>query len=290
MNQIDAKTRMACFIAQPARHSGSPAIYNAAFSKLGLNYCYLSFEISPENLAEAINSIKVLDMLGANISMPHKGAAVSYMDTLSPSASMVGAVNMILNRDGVLEGYNTDGEGFVANLRDHGVSVEGKTITLVGVGGAASAIAAQLALDGTKQLQIFNKRDSFWDNGEELVKRIAEKTDCKVSLQDIDDRKAFHKAVRNSNILANATSLGMGKLKDLSIVGDDPGLLRPDLVVADVVYHPSETVLLKLAKEAGCVSIGGIGMLIGQAAANFKIYTGQEMPVEYVKEVMGVNE
>lgn len=287
MNTIDGKTRMACFIAQPARHSGSPAIYNAAFSKLGLNYCYLSFEIAPENLEASIESIKTLDMLGANISMPHKSAVVPYMDTLSPSADMVGAVNMILNRNGVLEGYNTDGEGFVSNLRDHGVLVEGKTLTLAGVGGAASAIAAQVALDGAKTLQIFNKKDAFWSKGEELVKKIAEKTGCQVSLHDIDDRGAFKEAVLKSDILVNGTSLGMGKLKDLSIV-DDTSMLRSDLVVADVVYHPAETVLMKAARAEGCVTIGGIGMLIGQAAANFKIYTGMEMPVDYVKEVIGV--
>lgn len=287
IQNIDAKTRMACFIAQPARHSGSPAIYNAAFSKLGMNCCYLSFDIPPEKLECSLKSIVTLDMMGANISMPHKSAAAAYMDTLSPAAAMIGAVNMILNKDGVLEGYNTDGEGFVRNLQEHEVEVAGKEVTLVGVGGAASAIAVQLALDGVKKLHLFNKKDAFWKHGEELVSIISGQTKCQVELTDIDDQNHFRKAVRESDILINATSLGMGKLIDCSIV-EDQDLLHPELIVADVVYHPEETKLLKLAKAAGCKAIGGIGMLIWQAAANFKLYTGEEMPVDYVKKTMNI--
>lgn len=285
VDRINATTRMACFIANPAKHSGSPTIYNAAFVKLGMNYCYLSFEIQPEGLADALKAIRTLDMLGANISMPHKSACVAYMDSLSPAAEMIGAVNMILHKDGKLEGYNTDGVGFLANLAEHGVAAADKRITLVGTGGAASAIAVQYALDGAEQVCIFNKRDAFWDAGLALVERIQKNTSCKVSLQDIDDRAAFAHSVQSSDILINATSLGMGKLAHLSIV-DDPALFRPNLVVADVVYHPAKTTLLQAAETAGCTAVGGLGMLLHQAAANFKLYTGQEMPLAYIKQVM----
>ncbi|MGL6200128.1 MAG: shikimate dehydrogenase [Lachnospiraceae bacterium] len=288
MNQkIDAKTRMACFIAKPAKHSSSPAIYNAAFSKMGMNYCYLSFEVPPNHLKASIESIIALDMLGANISMPHKTAAAAYMDKLSPAAEMIGAVNMILNKDGLLEGYNTDGEGFVVNLREHSVDIKGKTVVLAGAGGAASSIAVQLALDGVKELKIFNIRDSFWNHGEELVETIAGNTSCQTSFHDLDDQNSFRKAVAKCDILINGTSVGMADLEDYSII-PDKAMLRPEIVVADVVYHPTETVLLKNARDAGCKTIGGIGMLLYQAAANFRLYTGEEMPVAHVKKVLEI--
>jgi len=288
IQKIDAKTRMACFIAQPARHSSSPAIYNAAFSKLGMNYCYLSFEVPPKQLKASIHSIIALDMLGANISMPHKTAAAAYMDKLSPAAEMIGAVNMILNKDGVLEGYNTDGEGFVVNLQEHGVNIRGESVVLAGVGGAASAIAVQLALDGVKELRIFNVKDSFWAHGEELVGVIKENTGCRAVLNDLDDKAAFRKAVDGCDILINGTNVGMADLEDYSIIADKE-MLRPEMTVADVVYHPAETALLIDAKEAGCKAVGGIGMLLYQAAANFRLYTGEEMPIEYVKNVLEID-
>lgn len=284
VDRINAKTRLACLIASPAEHSGSPTIYNAAFVKLGLNYSYMAFDV-PEKLAEAIDAIRLFNMLGANISMPHKAAAVKYMDELSPAAELIGAVNMVLNKDGRLIGHNTDGVGFVSNLRDHGVEVKGKKTVLVGIGGAGSAVAAQCALEGVTDLVLFNKMDAFWGAAQELTERIKSKTSCTVRLEDVDDKQAMADAVKNCDLFINATSLGMGKLEHLSVL-EDASLLRPEVIVADTVYHPPVTKLLSMAQAVGCKTINGKGMLLGQAAENFKLYTGQEMPLEYVRDVL----
>jgi len=193
-------------------------------------------------------------------------------------------VNTIVNEDGKLVGHITDGEGFVNNLKDHGVDIKGKKITVAGGGGAATAIQVQCALDGAREIVIFNKKDAFF----ERTLQTAEKTraavpTCVVSVYDIDDVEKMTAEIWSSDIFANATIVGMKPMDDQSVV-KDLSALRPGLVVADIVYNPEETLLLKQAKEAGCTCVGGKGMLLWQGVSAFKLFTGGDMPVEEVKE------
>ena len=184
-----------------------------------------------------------------------------------------------------MTGHITDGSGFVRNLKEHGVDIEGKKIVLLGTGGAATAIAVQAALDGVSEIALFNRKDEFYDNGEKTVEKIKNAVPDigKVYIDDLDDTEMLKKAVAESDILINATRAGMSPLEDVLPVPAE--FLHKDLAVADVVYNPRETLLLKKAKEAGCrAAVGGIGMLLWQGAAAFELFTGKEMPAQEVME------
>lgn len=216
--------------------------------------------------------------------MPDKTEAAKYMDELSPAAQIIGAVNTIVNEDGRLIGHITDGEGFVNNLKDHGISIEGKKITVAGGGGAATAIQVQCALDGAREITIFNKKDAFFERTLQTAEKIKKAVPgIVVSVYDIDDTAKMTEEIASSDIFANATIVGMKPLDDLSVV-KDVSAFRPGLVVADAVYNPVETKLLREAKEAGCTCVGGKGMLLWQGVAAFKLFTGMDMPVEEVRE------
>lgn len=284
-DRIDAKTLLVGLIATPIRHSLSPTMHNEAFVKLGLNYTYLAFEVGNEELENAVNGIRGLGLVGSNVSMPNKQKILPYLDKLSPAAELTGTVNTVVNENGVLTGHITDGTGFMMSLKDADVDVIGKKMTLFGAGGAGTAIAVQAALDGVKELSIFNRKDEFWSNAEKTIQIINEKTDCKATLYDLADKEALRQEISESYLLANATGVGMkGDLQDESLV-PDKDFLRPDLVVADAVYMPPRTKLLCMADEVGCTTVEGIGMMIYQGAAAFKLFTGEDMPVDYIKEV-----
>ena len=215
--------------------------------------------------------------------MPGKNIAVKFMDELSPAAELIGAVNTIVNDDGKLTGHNTDGIGFVQNLRENGVEVKGKKITIAGGGGAATAMQVQCALDGAREITIFNKKDAFFERTLQTAEKIRNAVDgIVVNVYDIDDVAKMTEEILSSDIFANATIVGMKPLDDQSVV-KDLSAFHKDLVVCDAVYNPIETKLLREAKEAGCKCVGGKGMLLWQGVAAFKLYTGQDMPVEEVK-------
>ena len=206
------------------------------------------------------------------------------MDELSEAAKIIGAINTIVNKDGKLVGHITDGQGFVDNLRDHGVEVKGKKIAVAGGGGAATAIQVQCALDGAREITIFNKKDAFFERTLATAEKIkAAVPGIVVNVYDIDDVAKMTEEILSSDIFANATIVGMKPMDDLSVV-KDLSAFHKDLVVCDAVYNPEETKLLKEAKEAGCKCVGGKGMLLWQGVAAFKLFTGQDMPVEEVKE------
>ncbi len=282
-NRISGRTGLLALIGSPVGHSGSPAMYNYSFERLGLDYVYVAFDIKAEEAKDAIAAIKTLKMRGCNVTMPCKTEALKYMDELSPAARIIGAVNTIVNEGGKLTGHITDGEGFVANLKDHGIAVRGKKITVAGGGGAAAAIQVQCALDGAREISVFNRKDAFFERTLATAENIRrEAPGCAVNVYDIADSPKMTEEMRSSDIFANATIVGMKPMERESVV-KDADAFRPGLVVADAVYDPVETRLLKEAKEAGCVCIGGKGMLLWQGAAAFKLYTGQDMPVEEVK-------
>ena len=284
--RISGHTRTLALIGSPVGHSGSPAMYNYSFEKLGLDYVYVAYDVKEEGVKSALDAMRLFNMRGMNVTMPDKVEAARHMDELSPAAQIIGAVNTIVNEDGKLIGHMTDGEGFVNNLMDHGVSIVGKKMIVAGGGGAATAIQVQCALDGAKEITIFNKKDSFFARTVETAEKIrAAVPDCVINVYDIEDMEKMKDEMKDADILVNATIVGMKPMEDQSII-KDVSLLRPDLVVADIVYNPEETKLLKDAKAAGCTCVGGKGMLVWQGASAFKLYTGMEMPVEGVKELL----
>ena len=285
--RITGHTELIGLMAYPIRHSSSPAMHNAAFAKLGLDYAYLAFEVDNDSLEGAVQGIRSLKLVGSNVSMPNKTVVHKYLDKLSPAAEMCGAVNTIVNEDGVLTGHITGGTGYMMSLKDNGVDVIGKKMTIVGAGGAATAIEIQAALDGVAEISIFNRKDEFWANAEETVRKINEKTNCKAQLFDLADLDKLKEEIASSYLFTNATGMGMKPLEGQTYI-PDKSFLRPDLIVSDVVYYPRETELLRMAKEVGCKTMNGLGMMLFQGAAAFKMWTGEDMPIEYMKEKLDI--
>ena len=268
----------------PVGHSKSPAMYNHCFAKYGLDWAYLAFDVTQEQAGAAVQAIRTLHMRGANVTMPCKSAVIPHLDKLSPEARAIGAVNVIVNDDGVLTGYNTDGMGYTRNLRRNGVEVKGKRLVVLGAGGAATAICVQAALDGAAEIAIFNRDDEFYPNGRRTVEKLAQSVpSCKASICPLEDSAALPEAVKRCDILVNATKVGMKPLDGETLI--DPALFRAGLVVADTVYNPRETRMIQEAKAAGCkAAVGGIGMLLWQGVAAFKLFTGKDMPAQEVLE------
>lgn len=284
--RINGHTKLYALIGSPVGHSGSPAMQNYSFEKLGLDCAYLAFDIPLEKTKDALDAFRTLHVGGFNVTMPCKTEVARLVEHLSPAAELIGACNtVVVEEDGTMTGHNTDGVGFVRNLKEHGVEVKGQKIVLLGTGGAATAIAVQAALDGAAEITIFNQKDEFYANGEKTVEKLRKAVPgiSSVSINDLGDTELLREAVKNADILVNATRAGMSPLEDVIPVPED--VLRPELAVADVVYNPRETLLVRKAKEAGCrAAVGGIGMLLWQGAAAFELFTGQEMPAAEVKE------
>ena len=285
--RITGHTELIGLMAYPIRHSSSPAMQNEAFAKLGLDYAYLAFEVDNDTLEDAIKGLRALRMRGSNVTMPNKTVVHKYLDKLSPAAEMCGAVNTIVNDDGVLTGHITDGIGYMAALKDNDIDVIGKKMTIVGAGGAATAIEIQAALDGVAEMSIFNVKDKFWANAEETVRKINEKTNCKATLYNLADLDKLKEEIADSYLFANATGMGMKPLEGKTYI-PDKSFFRPDLIVTDVVYFPRETEMLRIAKEVGCKTMNGLGMMLFQGSAAFELWTGQPMPIEYMKDILDI--
>ncbi len=293
--RITGHTELVSLLAYPIRHSNSPAMQNEAFAHLGLDYAYLAFEVGmgdtveeqERELEDAIKGLRAMKFAGSNVSMPNKTRVGKYLDEISKASQMSGAINTIVNRDGHLTGYTTDGIGFMEALKDNDIDVIGKKMTIVGCGGAGTAIQVQAALDGVKEMSIFNIKDAFWADAEKHVELINNETDCKATLYDLADTETLRKEIEDSYLLVNATGLGMKPH-----VGEtwlpDKSFLRPELIVADTVYAPKKTKFLEMADEVGCKWMNGDGMMLFQGAAAFKLWTGKEMPIEHMKEVLGI--
>ena len=284
--RITGHTKLYALIGSPVGHSGSPAMQNYSFAKLGIDAAYLAFDIPLEKTKEALDAFRTLHVGGFNVTMPCKTAVAQLVDRLSPAAEMVGACNtVVVEEDGTMTGHITDGVGFIRNLREHGVEVKDQKIVLLGTGGAATAIAVQAALDGASELAIFNLKDEFYENGEKTVEKIKKAVPSirSVTMNDLDDKEKLCEIIAKSDILINGTKAGMSPLDNIMPVPEE--CLRPELAVADVVYNPRETLLVRTAKEKGCrAAIGGIGMLLWQGAAAFELFTGKEMPAQEVME------
>lgn len=236
--EVTAKYELIGLMAYPIRHSLSPTMQNCALEKMGLPICYMAFEVDNASFPDAIKGLRALKMRGTGVSMPNKQLAIEYVDELDPAAELAGAINTIVNKDGRLIGYNTDGTGHLHGIKETGFDPKGKTMVLVGAGGAATAIGARAAVEGFKEVKLFNRKDEFWEGAHAFAKRVNEKTDCVVTVHDLDDTAAFRAAIDSADVLTNATKVGMKPLHELSVVGD-ASWLRPGLVVSECVYNPA---------------------------------------------------
>lgn len=283
MTQITGHTKLTGLLGSPVSHSISPMMHNEAFQQLGLDYAYMAFDIELEKLASVVEAFRIMNVRGFNLTMPHKNAMCSLCDSLSPAAEIIGAVNTVVNDNGHLTGHTTDGIGYMRGLNEDGYDIIGKKMTLLGAGGAATSIFVQAALDGVSEISIFNRRSPFWNRAEQIIDMLKEHTNCKIKLYDYSDPNILKREISESVILTNGTSVGMAPNAEQSLITNS-SVFHKDLIVSDVIYNPRETFLLRQAKEAGCRTQNGLYMLLYQGAEAFKLWTGQDMPVEIVKE------
>ena len=282
---ITGHTGFTGLLGTPVKHSISPLMHNESFRQLGLDLVYLCFDVGEEQLETSVAGLKAAGIAGFNLTMPCKNRMAQLCDELSPAASLIGAVNTVVHTDGKLIGHNTDGIGFWRSAEEAGFSVPDKTVTLMGMGGAATAIAVQAALDGVKELNIFARPTSrFWNRAVTLTDSLNQQTSTYVRLFEQQDTTALKHALDTSDLLVNGTSVGMAPHTDATIL-PDVSPLHPELTVADVIYNPRETLLLRQAKEAGCKTFNGMYMLLYQGAEAFHLWSGQEMPVEHIKQM-----
>ncbi len=279
--QPSGTTRLTCLLGSPVSHSISPAMHNRAFEALGLDYSYMAFDISESQIKNAIDALKLLNCRGFNLTMPLKTAIIPYLDELSEAARLSHSVNTCVFEDGKLIGHTTDGIGFMEAMTDSGISYQNKVITILGAGGAATSIIVQAALDGVSKINIFKRKNATFDKIVDFADKITRSTDCDVFVFDMADATTLEFCLQESDILINGTNVGMGD-DDSSLVPVE--FLRKELIVTDVIYHPAYTRLLKDAKSLGCKVMNGKYMLLYQGAAAFKLWTGQNMPIDLIKE------
>jgi shikimate dehydrogenase len=265
---INADTRICCLIGDPVGHSLSPLIHNAGYQALGINYAYIPFRVS--DIRGAIEGIRALGIRGASVTIPHKTKVLKYLDKLDPLAEKIGAVNTIVNEDGVLTGYNTDGDGAIQALEET-TALEGKKVILIGSGGAASAIAFGLKAKGAK-LVVLNRT-------EDKAKRLAKK----VNAEGSGDLNRLAE-ISSADILINATPVGMLPKTDQTVIPKD--LLHNRLTVFDIVYNPGETRLIAEARERGCAIVYGYKMLLYQAEKQFELFTGRQAPLPAMESAL----
>lgn len=286
MNQfleINARTQLVCLLGSPVSHSISPSMHNESFRLLGLNYAYLAFDVNETTFERAIEGLVTLGASGWNCTMPLKRLMYERADRLSDAALLSGAVNTVVNQNGILYGDNTDGYGFMQSMADAGFDSRGKHLTLLGSGGAAAAILAQAALDGTASIDVFARFGSASTRLIEAeIQRIHGTCSCRLQLFDLSDSVQLKKSLAESQALINASSVGMAPHTEASLI-TEPSWLHPGLTVGDVIYNPRETLLLKTARARGCHTFNGMYMLLHQGAKAFQDWTGMEMPVESIR-------
>ena len=282
-DRITGTTVLTGLLGSPVAHSISPLMHNASFEALGLDYAYLCFDVGTDRLNEAVEGLRAMGARGWNLTMPDKNLMCQLADKLSPASEISGAVNTIVNDDGVLTGYTTDGTGYMRAAEEAGFSLPGKVMTLLGGGGAATAILVQAALDGMKEIRVFNRKSPTFDRLSAIAGQLNRRTDCLVTVHPLEDTEDLRASIADSDILTNATNIGMAPHTDACPI-PDASFLRPELIVSDIIYNPRQTKLLQMAKETGCPFFNGLYMLLYQGAASFELWTGREMPVELIKE------
>jgi len=268
--RISGKTRVVGLFGYPVEHSLSPFMHNAAFAYLNVAYCYVTFPVSPDLLADAVQSIRALGIKGVNITVPHKERVIPFLDAVSEEVSFIGAVNTIANNNGFLRGYNTDGRGFMESLSEAGIPYDQKRVLIIGAGGACRAVAYYLS-QRVEQLRIF---DIDEQKRERVVKDLGTFRGNVTSMEELD-------TLNDVDIVINATPLG---LKDTDPPPLNTSLLSEPMTVCDLIYR--DTALLRAASEKGCRTLNGLGMLLHQGALAFEIWTGIRPPVEIMRKAL----
>lgn len=268
--KISGKTKITGLFGYPVEHTLSPVMHNAAFNALGIDYCYIPFLVHPNHLENAVKAIRALNIIGVNVTVPHKEKVIPFLDEIHEEASFIGAVNTIVNNNGKLTGYNTDGKGFIQLLIEKGISIDNKDILIIGAGGASRAIS-YYACQKAKKIYIYNRTR---ERAESLVK----------DLEKICKKVSIHKAIsniKNFHIIINATSVG---LKDEDPSPFDTSLLKSKQIICDIVYK--ETRLIKEASQKGCMVIDGSGMLLWQGILAFELWTGKIPPADIMRKAL----
>lgn len=280
--RVTGETKLLGIFGYPVKHSLSPLIQNAAIEALGLNYVYVPFEVSPEQIETAVKGVRAFNIIGVNVTVPHKERVIPFLDRLTEEAALIGSVNTIENRDGKLVGHNTDSRGYIRSLReDAGFEPKGKNILIIGAGGAARGIIAGLSMEGVSEIKIANRTV---EKGEILAREFQDKFErarfTASSLSALQDPKILLAV----DLIVNTTSMGLeGKMPDI-----DFSLTLPHTLISDIVYKPLITPFLKMAHEAGRKTIGGLGMLVYQGAISLEIWTSRKAPVEVMKNALPI--
>ena len=279
MAEKNYRAELVGVFGDPVDGNPTGVLEEAGFAAAGLNYRYITCKVDVKNLPDAIKGMRAMGMKGVNLTMPHKIAVIELLDGITEAARIIGAVNTVILRDGKYIGENTDGKGFVRSILDEGISLEGKTITILGAGGAAKAIGVECALAGAKQLHIINRNA---DLGNELVANITGNTAAQA---DYTPWAGTAKVPADTEILINATCVGLHPNVDECPDIDYDGV-RSGMVVSDVVFNPAMPVFLQKAAERGAKVVTGLGMLVNQGALNFEYWTGATAPREIMMEAL----
>ena len=274
--EINGKTELCGVIGDPIGHSVSPALHDAAFRALGLDYAYVPFHVRRSDLPAALQGMRALNIRGLNVTIPHKVAIIPLLDEIDPPARQIGAVNVVLNGSGRLIGYNTDAQGFLHVLSEHGIEPQGKNIVVLGAGGAARAICFALASQGAS-LTILNRTVT---TAQACAEDISQTFRLPLKVLDLN-RKNLAYALHQASLLVNATSVGMLPAAGVSPVDRD--LLGTHLTVMDIVYNPYKSKLLREAAQAGAKTINGLEMLVWQGALAFERWTGLQAPIDVMR-------
>ncbi|MBN1188916.1 MAG: shikimate dehydrogenase [Dehalococcoidales bacterium] len=273
---VGTGTKLCGIIGDPVEHSISPDMQNAAFSRLGLDFVYLAFRVKKEDLERVADSMRVLGIRGINVTMPHKIAVIPFLDEVDDLAAKIGAVNTVVNENGVLKGYNTDASGFLRMLSTADITIENKRVLVLGAGGACRAVACVLAERGA-EITIINR--SFAP-AVELAAWISREAHRKVDVLDLSTGN-MESCLKKADILVNTTSVGMSPVSNETLVPEK--LLRSGLSVVDIIYNPIRTRLLQEAENKGAKVISGLEMLVQQGAEAFEIWTGEKAPVNEMR-------
>lgn len=278
---INALTKVLGLLGNPVGHSLSPLMHNSTFAKMGLNCIYLPFQVSPERLAGAVEGIRALNLLGVNVTIPYKEAVIPYLDELSPMAEACGAVNVIKNENGRLVGYNTDGSGFIAALRDEPVKLEGSRVLFIGAGGAARSLAVALEQERVSRIDFL---DTDYERARTLAGLIAGYADCSARAA-LMNAASFREISAGADIIVNCSPVGMHpNVDDAPVTNLDA--VDDRTVLCDIIYNPLQTQLLKMGQVIGLKTINGLSMFVNQGALTLDILLGINPDREYMKGIL----
>lgn len=275
--------RLLGLFGHPVHHSLSPLMQQAAIKALGLEgkFAYHAFDISPSSLPEAVSAINVLNFCGINVTIPLKEKIIGYLDQLDSQARLAGAVNVVVNERGSLIGFNTDGIGFLRSLEENiGAKPKKQKVIIFGAGGAARAVTAALGTAGAREIVIINRNPDRAESVVVMLKQLG----IMVRAYE-NDSKDIEKEIRTADLIVNTTSVGMSHIPG-SLLDGYISCLNRKHIVCDIVYHPLETLFLKQASAMGCQVVPGLGMLLHQGAEAFRLWTGQEAPLDIMRAVL----